>query len=122
MGMAGSIYAFGIWEKNLFGSLDPVKMMGIVIPAVTCLALGFQVIFSSFFLSVLGLKRRWVRSGYLNLTDKQQEMVTFFLKKTRNFRRSLGFDIVKYPPLDNESTHGKRYIHFQKIWIFRGSL
>ena len=57
-GIATSIYAFVIWENNLFGQLDPREMMRIVIPAVTCLALGFQVIFSSFFLSVLGLKRR----------------------------------------------------------------
>jgi glycosyltransferase involved in cell wall biosynthesis len=58
IGIAASIYAFVIWEKNLFGSLDPAKMMRIVIPSITSLALGFQVIFSSFFLSVLGLKRR----------------------------------------------------------------
>ncbi|MGK7907236.1 MAG: glycosyltransferase family 2 protein [Synechococcus sp.] len=58
MGSIGSIAAFSIWENNLFGSLDPVQVMKIVIPSVTCLAMGFQTIFSSFFLSVLGLKRR----------------------------------------------------------------
>jgi glycosyltransferase involved in cell wall biosynthesis len=58
IGLSGSIYAFSTWETNLFGALDPTKMMRIVIPSVTSLALGFQVIFSSFFLSVLGLKRR----------------------------------------------------------------
>jgi hypothetical protein len=58
VGIAASIYAFMVWENNLFGSLDPRDMMRIVIPAVTCLALSFQVIFSSFFLSVLGLKRQ----------------------------------------------------------------
>ncbi|MFB2974799.1 glycosyltransferase family 2 protein [Microseira sp. BLCC-F43] len=58
IGMAGSIYAFSTWKANLFGALDPANTMRIVIPSVTCLALGFQVIFSSFFLSVLGLKRR----------------------------------------------------------------
>ena len=58
MGMAGSIYAFSTWKANLFGALEPANTMRIVIPSVTCLALGLQAIFSSFFLSVLGLKRR----------------------------------------------------------------
>ncbi|WP_052055239.1 glycosyltransferase family 2 protein [Myxosarcina sp. GI1] len=58
IGITASIYAFGIWGLNSFGSLDPTQTMPIVIPAVTCLALGCQVIFSSFFLSILGLKRQ----------------------------------------------------------------
>lgn len=55
-GVGASIYAFDIWEQHLFGSLDPAQVMKIVIPAITCLALGVQVVFSSFFLSILGLK------------------------------------------------------------------
>ena len=58
IGIAGSIYSFSAWEANLFGPLEPSQTMRIVIPSVTCLALGVQMIFSSFFLSVLGLKRR----------------------------------------------------------------
>jgi hypothetical protein len=58
VGIAASIYAFGIWGQHSFGSLDPTETMPIVIPAVTCFALGFQVIFSSFFLSILGLNRK----------------------------------------------------------------
>jgi glycosyltransferase involved in cell wall biosynthesis len=57
LGFAGSIYALKMWEANSFGELNPGDTMRIVIPSITCLALGFQVIFSSFFLSVLGLKR-----------------------------------------------------------------
>ncbi len=57
MGTAASIYAFGIWGENNFGSLNPTQTMPIIIPGVTCLALGIQTIFSSFFLSILGLKR-----------------------------------------------------------------
>ncbi len=56
IGIAGSIYAFISWEANLFGPLEPSQTMRIVIPAVTCLTLGFQIVLSSFFLSVLGLK------------------------------------------------------------------
>ena len=58
IGIVSSIYAFSIWQQHLFGSLEPIAMMRIIIPAVTCLALGFQTILASFFLSVLGLKRR----------------------------------------------------------------
>jgi hypothetical protein len=58
IGIAGSIYAFNTWKIKLFGELNPANTMRIVIPSVTCLALGFQVIFSSFFLSVIVLKRR----------------------------------------------------------------
>lgn len=58
IGLATSAYAFTIWERALFGALEPAQMMRIVIPAVTALALGVQLIFSSFFLSVLGLKRK----------------------------------------------------------------
>ncbi|TRU18345.1 MAG: glycosyltransferase family 2 protein [Microcystis aeruginosa Ma_MB_S_20031200_S102] len=58
LGIGGSVYALYTWNEQLYGALDPAVTMRIVIPSVTALALGVQVIFSSFFLSVLGLKRR----------------------------------------------------------------
>ena len=58
IGIGGSIYAFNSWVFQTFGSLNPSQMMRIVIPSVTSLCLGFQIILSSFFFSVLGLKRR----------------------------------------------------------------
>lgn len=58
LGMGGSLYALYIWNARLYGALDPAVTMRIVIPSVTALALGVQVIFSSFFLSVLQLKRK----------------------------------------------------------------
>ena len=57
IGLIASAYAWSLWESSSFGALNPVEVMRIVIPAVTTLALGVQVIFSSFFLSVLSLKR-----------------------------------------------------------------
>ena len=57
-GLAGSIYAVVDWNARSFGNLDPSRTLRIVIPSATGLTLGCQVIFSSFFLSVLGLKRR----------------------------------------------------------------
>ena len=58
LGMGGSLYALYTWNAQLYGALDPAVTMRIVIPSVTALALGVQVVFSSFFLSVLGLKRK----------------------------------------------------------------
>ncbi|NCS25114.1 MAG: glycosyltransferase family 2 protein [Microcystis aeruginosa BS13-02] len=58
LGIGGSVYALYTWNAQLYGALDPAVTMRIVIPSVTALALGVQVIFSSFFLSVLELKRK----------------------------------------------------------------
>lgn len=48
----------GQWRSAGFGDLDYEKTMRWVIPGVTLTALGFQTILSSFFLSILGLRRR----------------------------------------------------------------
>jgi hypothetical protein len=58
IGAAGSLYAFGVWGSRSFGPLNPPSTLRIVIPAVTSLTLGCQVVLSSFFLSILGLRRR----------------------------------------------------------------
>jgi glycosyltransferase involved in cell wall biosynthesis len=59
--LAGS-GAWGIglayWQSHHFGPLDPDKTLRIVIPGVVFFTLGFQIILSSFFLSVLGMSRR----------------------------------------------------------------
>lgn len=46
------------WRIREFGPLDPEKTLRIVIPGVVSFTLGFQVVLSSFFLSVLGMSRR----------------------------------------------------------------
>jgi glycosyltransferase involved in cell wall biosynthesis len=58
IGIVGSVYALGLWGERSFGSLEPRQTLRTVIPAVTCLTLGCQIVFSSFFLSVLGLRRK----------------------------------------------------------------
>ena len=58
IGLAGSLFAVSAWGANAFGPLDPFKILRIIIPAITSLTLGCQIILASFFLSVLGLKRR----------------------------------------------------------------
>jgi glycosyltransferase involved in cell wall biosynthesis len=57
-GLGVSVYALVVWNREAFGALDPFQMMRTVLPALTLLTLGCEVIFASFFLSVLGLKRR----------------------------------------------------------------
>jgi len=58
LGLAGSIYALSDWGTHSFGPMDPVKTLRVIIPAIFLIALGCQTMLSSFFLSVLGLRRR----------------------------------------------------------------
>jgi glycosyltransferase involved in cell wall biosynthesis len=46
------------WRMTGFGSLDYGRTMRLVIPGATLTALGFQTILSSFFVSILGMRRR----------------------------------------------------------------
>jgi hypothetical protein len=57
-GLGASAYAVGGWGAQNFGMLDYSRTMRLVIPAALALTLGAQTIFASFFLSVLGLRRR----------------------------------------------------------------
>jgi glycosyltransferase involved in cell wall biosynthesis len=56
-GIAGSIFAVSGWSSRGFGVLDYSHMLRVVMPAVFSLTLGVQVVCSSFFLSILGLRR-----------------------------------------------------------------
>jgi hypothetical protein len=57
-GLVGSIMAVATWHSHQFGSLEPQQTMRVFIPSVTALMVGSQTILASFFLSILGLKRR----------------------------------------------------------------
>jgi hypothetical protein len=57
IGIAGSILAVLHWSRLDFGPLDPDHMLRVVMPSVFSLTLGVQVVFSSFFLSILSLRR-----------------------------------------------------------------
>ena len=62
LGMVGGILlllgAVAQWRARNFGNLDYAVTMRWVVPGVTLTALGFQTILSSFFLSLLGMRRR----------------------------------------------------------------
>jgi glycosyltransferase involved in cell wall biosynthesis len=58
VGLATGAWAVGLWGQGSFGPLDPQRTLRIVAPSATALILGVQLVFSSFFLGVLGLNRR----------------------------------------------------------------
>lgn len=57
-GLAGSIAAVWQWRSHSFGAMDPSRTLRLVVPSVLGLALGAEIIFSSFFLSILGLRMK----------------------------------------------------------------
>ena len=57
-GFSASVYAVSSWSAQHFGMMDYSRTMRIVIPAALLLTLGAQTIFASFFMSVLGLRRK----------------------------------------------------------------
>lgn len=54
MWVAGLSY----WSSTHFGNLNPAIALRLAIPGIVGLMLGFQVMLSAFFLSVLGMERR----------------------------------------------------------------
>lgn len=62
---AGLLIGFGLllaaiqeWRLVSFGQLDYAKTMRLVVPGATLTALSFQTILSSFFVSILGMRRQ----------------------------------------------------------------
>jgi hypothetical protein len=57
-GLIGGLAAVADWGSRGFGDLEASRTLRLVIPSVTLMILGAQGVMSSFFLSVLGLRRR----------------------------------------------------------------
>ncbi len=57
-GVVCSIYAFYIWQQAQFGNLEYARILRIVVPGATLILLGTQLLFSSFFLGILKIRRR----------------------------------------------------------------
>ena len=51
-----NIKSFLYWKHTGFGNLDPVKVLRWVIPSVTLLLLGVQLIISCFYLGILSIQ------------------------------------------------------------------
>jgi len=58
LGVSSSVLAVLRWRDASFGPLDATRTLREVIPSVLAVVVGVQVLLSSFFLSVLRLKRR----------------------------------------------------------------
>ena len=56
LGIVGILAAVLYWRSQSFGALDYSRMMRLVVPAVTMLAVGVQVIMGGFLSSILDLK------------------------------------------------------------------
>jgi hypothetical protein len=60
LGVVGTVFAFSGWAKSGFGSAGLERILRVALSAAFSLTLGVQVICCSFFLSILGLRRRSV--------------------------------------------------------------
>jgi hypothetical protein len=58
LGFGSSVGAVVYWGENLFGPLDPTISMRLVIPGTVLFSAGIQIVFSSFFLSILSTRRK----------------------------------------------------------------
>lgn len=58
IGLGIAVSSVASWAHTGYGPLPPVQMMRRTLPAMLCLMLGTEVCFASFFLSLLGLRRR----------------------------------------------------------------
>ena len=57
-GIGSSIAALIYWSQNYFGAIDPAQSMRLVIPGVMMFSIGVQLVFASFFISILLMKRK----------------------------------------------------------------
>jgi glycosyltransferase involved in cell wall biosynthesis len=58
LGILSSIGAIIYWSRNQFGPIDPTLSLRWAIPGVVMFAMGIQILFSSFFISILQTKRK----------------------------------------------------------------
>ncbi len=58
IGMGLLLAGINQWRLAGFGHLDYAQTMRAVIPGMTLTALGFQTVLASFFVSILGMRRR----------------------------------------------------------------
>jgi glycosyltransferase involved in cell wall biosynthesis len=57
-GLLGSLYSLYLWDQQDFGQLNYPSILRVVIPSVIAIMIGLQTVFSSFFLSFLGLNKK----------------------------------------------------------------
>ena len=70
-GLGLAVYALGSWGAEGFGALAYAKTMRLVIPSSTAILLGFQIIYSAFFVSILEIRASRPTEG--TVTDRSAE-------------------------------------------------
>ena len=63
-GIALNIRAILYWKDRQFGDLDPIIVLRWVIPSVTLVLLGAQLMISCFFLGVLNIRNKTTADAY----------------------------------------------------------
>jgi glycosyltransferase involved in cell wall biosynthesis len=58
LGLGMLLFSINIWARAGFGDLDYASTMRWVVPGTTLTALGFQTLLASFFVSILGMRRK----------------------------------------------------------------
>jgi glycosyltransferase involved in cell wall biosynthesis len=58
IGLAIASYSFYVWNRAGFGPMNPVVQVRLVAAVIVSITMGVEIIFSSFFLSILGVGRK----------------------------------------------------------------
>jgi glycosyltransferase involved in cell wall biosynthesis len=66
LGVFGSFVAVWYWRARGFGPLEPTRELRVVVPSALALSLGSEIVLSSFFFSVLGLRVRRLKPPSLS--------------------------------------------------------
>lgn len=66
LGVILAVWAFNTWAQVQFGDIDPRSTMRIVLPSISIIIMGTQVMFSSFFLLILGIPTSKTIDGSAN--------------------------------------------------------
>jgi hypothetical protein len=56
-GLAGAFLSISEWKVARFGPLDPIHSLRLLVPSATALVVSCQVMFGTFFMSILGIRR-----------------------------------------------------------------
>jgi len=57
-GFGTAVYSIELWRQVGFGALTPTHILRLTLPSAALMMLGVEVVFSSFFLTLLGMSRR----------------------------------------------------------------
>lgn len=57
-GIALALYSLFLWDAHHFGPMDPERLVRVVASTIVLFTMGVQICLASFFLSILGLRRK----------------------------------------------------------------